>query len=126
MSGGELEGTAPHQRTTGELDFFVTELHRASKEQLFGVVDVGAVAASTPPSSPGATVGVQLLEHRSIKIKLSVEGYRVVSAGSATRGRIFETIEDLLQEESPQWLARRMEALLSRLTKIAGIDDDPR
>jgi len=106
-----------------EPDFFVNELRRTSKEQLFGVIGVGTVTASTPPSSLGATVLVELLEHRSIKIKLSVRGYRVISSGSATRGRIFETIEDLLQEESPQWSAKRIDEIMSKLAEIAGMVD---
>jgi len=111
------------QRPQDEPDFFVNELQRASKEQLFGVIGVGTVTASTPPSSPGATVVVELLERRSIKIKLSLVGYRVISSGSATRGRVFETIEDLLQEESPQWSVKRIDAIMSKLTEIAGITD---
>jgi len=111
------------QRPQDEPDFFVNELQRASKEQLFGVIGVGTVTASTPPSSPVATVVVELLERRSIKIKLSLVGYRVISSGSATRGRVFETIEDLLQEESPQWSVKRIDAIMSKLTEIAGITD---
>ena len=148
----------PDQRHTEELYSFVNELQRVSDEQSFGVVDVGAVSASTPPSSPGATVIVDLLERRSIKIKLSPKGYRVralspfphplirvifshfrkrselscyqfsllkvISDGSATRGRLFETIEDLLQEESPQWSAKRIDAIMLKLKEIAGINDD--
>jgi len=120
MDSGQSES---QQRPQDEPDFFVNELRRASKEQLFGVVGVGTVTASTPPSSPGATVVVELLERRSIKIKLSLVGYRVISSGSATRGRVFETIEDLLQEESPQWSAKRIDAIMSKLTEIAGIAD---
>jgi len=116
MDSGEAE---LQQRPPEEPDFFVNELRRASKEQLFGVIGVGAVTASNPPSSPGATVVVELLEQRSIKIKLSLVGYRVISSGSATRGRIFETIEDLLQEESPQWSAKRVDALILKLTEVA-------
>jgi len=74
MDSGEAE---LQQRPPEEPDFFVNELRRASKEQLFGVIGVGAVTASNPPSSPGATVVVELLEQRSIKIKLSLVGYRV-------------------------------------------------
>jgi len=120
MDSGQSE---MQQRPQDEPDFFVNELRRASKEQLFGVIGVGTVTASTPPSSPGATVVVELLERRSIKIKLSLVGYRVISSGSATRGRVFETIEDLLQEESPQWSAKRIDAIMSKLTEIAGIAD---
>jgi len=74
MDSGEAES---QQRAPQEPDFFVNELRRASKEQIFGVIGVGTVTASTPPSSPGATVVVELLERRSIKIKLSLVGYRV-------------------------------------------------
>jgi len=114
----------PDQRPTEKLNSFVNELQRVSDEQRFGIADVGAVSASAPPNSPGATVVVVLLERRSIKIKLSLKGYRVISDGSATRGRLFETIEDLLQEESPQWSAKRMEAIMIKLKEIAGINDD--
>lgn len=60
-------------------DFFVAELQRAVNEQTYGVVSIGTVAASVPPSSPGATVNVQLLEKRFVKIKLTLAGYRVSS-----------------------------------------------
>lgn len=91
MGGGELEQYA---RPAEDPDFFVNELRRASQEQLFGVADVGAVVASTPPSSPGATVNVQLLERRSIKIKLSLEGYRVPSILAILDVRVCDITND--------------------------------
>lgn len=60
-----------------EPDFYVAELQRAVSEQRFGVTNIGNVAASVPPSSPGATVNVELLEQRTIKIKLTLHGFRV-------------------------------------------------
>lgn len=60
-----------------EPDFYVAELRRAANEQSWGVQSVGNVAASVPPSMPGATVELKLLEPRSVKIKLTLQGYRV-------------------------------------------------
>lgn len=43
--------------------------------------------------------------------------------GSASHGRVFETIEGLLEEESPLWAEKRMVALMSKLTGIAGMEN---
>ena len=63
--------------------FFVGELREAVNEQRFGIVDVGDVSFQSPPSSPGAVVEIELLEHKTIKVKLDLDGYRVsLSPGS--------------------------------------------
>jgi hypothetical protein len=46
-----------------------------------------------------------------------------MSTGSLTHGRTFESIEDLLEVESPQWAVARMDQLMARLTQLAGIAD---
>ncbi|KAF8322635.1 hypothetical protein DL93DRAFT_2151828 [Clavulina sp. PMI_390] len=100
-------------------EFYVGELRRAVNEQRFGVAEIGDVSLSVPPGSPGAIVHIRLLEDKMIKVKLNLDGYRVVSLGSASRGRKFETIEGLLELESPVWNQRRMEILMSKLSRIA-------
>lgn len=74
--------TATKLPPTEALDFYVAELERATKEQRFGIAGVGSVTASVPPSSPGATVDVNLLEQRSIKVKLTSNGFRVSAESS--------------------------------------------
>jgi hypothetical protein len=57
----------------------VAELQRAAEEIKFGVRRVGKVAQTvgTPLVAPGATVEVELIENRTIKIKLTLTGYKV-------------------------------------------------
>lgn len=60
-------------------DFYVSELTRALYEIQFGVKRIGAVVPTSTSSlaKPGSTAEVELLEGRTIKIKLTLSGYKV-------------------------------------------------
>lgn len=47
-----------------------------------------------------------------------------MSTGSLSHGSTFETIEGLLEIESPKWGIKRMETLIARLSHFAGVDEE--
>jgi len=88
--------------------FYYTELNKALSEQAFGLGQSN-VTGSTPHE---ATASVTLLEGRTIRITLSARGYQLDG------GRIFESIESLLQAVSAAYEEKRREALFSRLRSL--------
>lgn len=88
MSSSSLttSGIAPEANPTplDQLDFYVSELTKAASENKFGLKSVGNVTStgSSTLAKPGATVEVELLEGKSIKVKLTVSGYKASLAAS--------------------------------------------
>jgi len=90
--------------------FYYAELTRALAEQFFGISSFTV----NPPTSPlEATAVVNLLEGMTINISLTSQGYQIGD------GRVYESIEDLLQSESSMYEFKRQEALMIKLSNLS-------
>jgi len=106
------KGKASMTVSSSSSSFCHTELHRALKEQTFGIKSF-AVSSSNEQAS----ASVVLLEGPKVIIQLTTQGYCIVSAGS-TNGT-HETIEALLQSISPLYAKKRHEVLMAKLAKLS-------
>ncbi|KAF8964352.1 GSKIP domain-containing protein [Flammula alnicola] len=90
--------------------FCHTELQRALKEQAFGIKSF-TVSSS---SSQQAIANIVLLDGPKLAVELTTQGYSVVSTTN-----VYETIEDLLQSESPLYARKRQELLYAKLANLS-------
>ncbi|VDB94506.1 unnamed protein product [Peniophora sp. CBMAI 1063] len=98
--------------------FYERELRAALEEQRFGVEDA-FMLDSTPNDAKASVV---LLEGKTVEVKLSKEGFRLVAQKRASflkRKPVYETIDDLLAAVSPMYKSRLHDTLLDKLNAIA-------
>ncbi|KDR82798.1 hypothetical protein GALMADRAFT_849655 [Galerina marginata CBS 339.88] len=109
----DSKGRASMTVSSSSSSFCQTELHRALKEQVFGIKSFTVLSSSLEQAS----ASVILLEGPKVIIQLTTQGYCVVSAGATSR--IHETIEDLLQSTSPLYAKKRHEVLMAKLARLS-------
>jgi len=93
--------------------FCHTELYRALKEQAFGIKSFSMLSSSLEQ----ATASVVLLEGSKLVVELTTRGYCVLNPGASSIH--YETLEDLLQSNSPLYAKKRQEVLIAKLSKLS-------
>lgn len=97
------------------------ELRQALQEQSFGIQSYEVI------SDPFEQAIIKLLEGHSINVKVTVRGWEVVeaptvvypyTASSSTSGRRYETLDNLLRSNSPEYAAKESQKLQDKLNAL--------
>ncbi|KAH9480311.1 hypothetical protein JR316_0006909 [Psilocybe cubensis] len=91
--------------------FCHTELHRALKEQSFGIKNFTSLSSSPDQ----ATAAIVLFEGHKIIVQLTTRGYSIIEGGPST---VHETLEGLLSSISSLYSKKRQEVLMAKLSKL--------
>ncbi|KAG8953798.1 hypothetical protein FRC04_001428 [Tulasnella sp. 424] len=97
------------------------ELRQALQEQSFGIQSYDVI------SEPFQQAIIKLLDGSSINVKVTVQGWEVVeaptvvypyTASSSTSGRRYETLDNLLRSNSPEYAAKESQKLQDKLNAL--------
>ncbi|KIO23247.1 hypothetical protein M407DRAFT_78292 [Tulasnella calospora MUT 4182] len=88
------------------------ELRQALREQSFGIQTYEVI------SDPFEYAIITLLEGSSINVKVTTEGWEVNEASSLSSPQRYETLDNLLRSNSPEYAEKESQKLYNKLNAL--------